>query len=264
LESLLGQTFSNWEAICVNDGSADNSLAVLEQYAARDPRIKVINQKNCGTCAARNNAIKIARGKYIFPLDADDKIAPTALAEMYSVIVSGEYALVGIGGEFFGMDSGCLNLPWPTKYNMYSWRNGIHNSAMYPRALWEKYGGYFDGLNRLGTEDFDFYLNFVDDGQKITRIGKPLFYYRIKPAELSRNAQASKMQDAEKFRKIRTVLWERHPEMRMYHKLNILKKIALLIPRFLFCVKTMPQKGSRYRVRYIRVLRIPVWKWKVK
>ena len=79
LKSVLSQTFSDYEAVCVNDGSTDDSLAVLEQYAARDARIKVISQANGGLSAARNTGLVHAQGDYVFFLDSDDWIEPDAL-----------------------------------------------------------------------------------------------------------------------------------------------------------------------------------------
>ncbi|MDD3149461.1 MAG: glycosyltransferase, partial [Candidatus Gastranaerophilales bacterium] len=65
LDSVINQTLKNIEIICVNDGSTDNSLKILEKYAAKDERIKILTTKNGGLSAARNQGMKIARGKYI-------------------------------------------------------------------------------------------------------------------------------------------------------------------------------------------------------
>ncbi len=81
LDSVLAQGVSDWEAICVNDGSKDGTLAILEAYAKRDARIKVISQENGGLSAARNAAIKVAQGTWLYYLDSDDVIAPWALEE---------------------------------------------------------------------------------------------------------------------------------------------------------------------------------------
>ncbi len=72
LDSLVNQTYSNIEIICINDGSTDNSLQILENYAQKDNRIKVINQENQGVSVARNNGIDNATGDYILFVDADD------------------------------------------------------------------------------------------------------------------------------------------------------------------------------------------------
>ncbi|MDO4161644.1 MAG: glycosyltransferase [Pseudomonadota bacterium] len=66
LDSVINQTWKNIEIICVNDGSPDNSSAILESYAAKDPRIKIINRPNGGISAARNTGLTNATGDYIF------------------------------------------------------------------------------------------------------------------------------------------------------------------------------------------------------
>ena len=72
LDSVLGQTFAGWEAICVDDGSSDGSGAILDEYAAKDARIKVLHTENRGVSAARNSAIDTASGEYVTFLDGDD------------------------------------------------------------------------------------------------------------------------------------------------------------------------------------------------
>ncbi|MDR2432560.1 MAG: glycosyltransferase [Puniceicoccales bacterium] len=268
LDSLLAQTFQKWEAICINDGSKDNTLSILKRYARRDQRIRVIDQKNQGVCFARNRAIATAWGKYIYPLDADDKIAKTCLEELYNTITTTDYTLVCTDGKLFDAKCGKWDLPKPTKWNMYSWRNAIHNSAMYPKELWEKYGGYYEGLNRIGAEDFDFMLHFVDDGQKFTRLPKPLFFYRVKAKKISRNAQAVSRKNTANHLEMKHIIWKRHPKMLVYGKLEnlkkILKKILMMLPRFVFCIKHRFDKKRRYHIRYIRVFRIPIYWWRVK
>lgn len=74
LDSVINQTFKYLEIICINDGSPDNSLQILEEYQKKYDRIKIINQNNQGVSAARNNGIENANGEYIFFLDSDDYI----------------------------------------------------------------------------------------------------------------------------------------------------------------------------------------------
>lgn len=86
LDSVLAQTFTDWEAICVDDGSTDGSGAILDEYAARDSRFRVIHQPNAGVSAARNNGMFLAKGWYITFCDADDMYYPQWLKVAYSVI----------------------------------------------------------------------------------------------------------------------------------------------------------------------------------
>lgn len=79
LGSVLAQTCADFEAVCVNDGSTDNSLEILEEYQKKDSRIKVVSQTNGGLSAARNTGLLHAQGDYVFFLDSDDWIEPDAL-----------------------------------------------------------------------------------------------------------------------------------------------------------------------------------------
>ncbi len=85
LDSLIDQTFTDWQAICVDDGSPDGSPAILDEYAAQDARFKVIHKKNAGVSAARNDGIKNADGEFIHFLDADDWIDADYYAKMVAV-----------------------------------------------------------------------------------------------------------------------------------------------------------------------------------
>lgn len=79
LDSVLAQTFQNWEAICVNDGSPDNSAAILAEYSARDGRFKVVDKENGGLSDARNAGMGVATGEYVLFLDSDDFIHPQTI-----------------------------------------------------------------------------------------------------------------------------------------------------------------------------------------
>ena len=72
LDSVLNQTFQDWQAICVNDGSPDNSAVILDEYAKRDSRFVVVHKENGGSSDARNAGMKHATGDYIMYLDSDD------------------------------------------------------------------------------------------------------------------------------------------------------------------------------------------------
>ena len=86
LDSVINQTMPDIEVICIDDGSTDNSLNILYEYAAKDNRIKVIAQNNKKQGAARNLGIKLSRGKYIFFIDSDDYILPETLEKLYQKI----------------------------------------------------------------------------------------------------------------------------------------------------------------------------------
>lgn len=83
LDSLLAQTFGNWEAICINDGSTDSSWQILQEYANKDKRFKIFSQPNEGVSVARNKALELSQGKYIAFLDSDDHISEKFLEKLY-------------------------------------------------------------------------------------------------------------------------------------------------------------------------------------
>lgn len=102
LDSVISQTLRDIEIICVNDGSTDDSLVILEEYIQKDSRISVINQINKGVSVARNNAIEIARGEYIAFLDSDDRYAVlNALEDAYTKISQEKKDILVFAGENF-------------------------------------------------------------------------------------------------------------------------------------------------------------------
>ena len=88
LNSILAQTFTNYELILVNDGSPDNCPAICEEYVAKDPRIKLINKKNEGASSARNTGLEIAEGDYTLFLDPDDYVDAEGLDKLYTTSIN--------------------------------------------------------------------------------------------------------------------------------------------------------------------------------
>lgn len=82
LESVLAQTCDDWEAVCVDDGSTDNSSALLSAYAAKDNRISIITQDNRGLSAARNAGLEVAKGDYVIFVDSDDWVESSMLSRL--------------------------------------------------------------------------------------------------------------------------------------------------------------------------------------
>ena len=85
LDSIIGQTFEDWEAVCVDDGSTDGSGTILDEYALKDSRIRVIHRNNGGAGAARNSALEEITGKYVLFVDSDDFIHPQLMDICHSL-----------------------------------------------------------------------------------------------------------------------------------------------------------------------------------
>ena len=101
LDSVCGQTLKNIEIICVNDGSTDGSLAILEEYAAKDSRVRIISQENRGLSGARNAGLSVARGKYIYFMDSDDVSPQGSLVKMFAEMETNSLDVLFFGAESF-------------------------------------------------------------------------------------------------------------------------------------------------------------------
>lgn len=105
LNSAENQTYKDMEIICVNDGSTDNSLAILEKHAKKDSRIKVINQENQGVSEARNVGMKAATGKYIYFFDSDDVLAPYIMEKSVNLLEKYNADVIKFRRVYFEADS---------------------------------------------------------------------------------------------------------------------------------------------------------------
>ncbi len=97
LDSIISQTLTDIEIICVNDGSPDNSQIILEEYASKDKRIKIINKSNGGLVSARKAGIVVASSEYIGFVDSDDWIEPEMFEKLYEHILNNDVDLVSSG-----------------------------------------------------------------------------------------------------------------------------------------------------------------------
>lgn len=138
IESVLHQTYTNWELILVDDGSPDRCGDMCDAYARRDARIFVVHQKNKGVSEARNNGIKNCHGKYLYFLDSDDYIAPEtftvllryALQEKAEIVMHGHYQVMSDGRVQSAVD-------WKPSANADKIRKDILSDKI-PNFVWGK------------------------------------------------------------------------------------------------------------------------------
>ena len=135
IESVLSQTFNDFEFIIVNDGSTDNSLSLIKSI--NDPRIKIIDQENKGLSKALNIGINIAKGKYIARLDADDIALPTRFEKQYKFLENNPEC-VALGTEaIYTTEDGKelyrsnLHSTWPTIKKYYPLRIRLYIAPLY-------------------------------------------------------------------------------------------------------------------------------------
>ena len=176
LESVLNQTFQEWECIVVDDGSTDNTKHIAENWIKNDTRFKYIFTENSGPSAARNKAIEIAQGIIIYPLDSDDKIAPTLIEKIVSKFNDSENSKVVYSDVlYFGVKIGKYNLP-EYNYKRLLLQNCFIACSAYLKSDWLRIGGYDETLKSF--EDWDFWIRILDKNSKVFKIEEDLYYYR--------------------------------------------------------------------------------------
>jgi glycosyltransferase involved in cell wall biosynthesis len=178
LNSVYAQTFTDYELIVVNDGSTEPATNRLLGKLV-DNGLKVLQTGNRGPAAARNLAISIARGEYILPLDADDRIASNYLALAVEALDRNQDVRVVYGRVvLFGERSGEWDRPdySPSRILL---DNMIVATALFRREDWKRVGGYRENM-RNGWEDWDFWLALLADGGRVEHLDEMVFYYRIR------------------------------------------------------------------------------------
>ncbi len=179
VDSVLNQTYQDFEIIIVNDGSTDEfTVNLLKNY--QKPKTTLLNTKNQGLPSARNYGIEHSSGEYVCCLDADDKFHPKYLEKTLQKLVKDkkkEFGFVTTWVELFGNE----NRIWETgNYNpeQLSFENIIHVASLFRRICWDKVNGY--AKNLVGYQDWNFWLSIISEGFKWICIKEPLFYYRIR------------------------------------------------------------------------------------
>ena len=177
LDSILASTYRPIEVVMVDDGSTDNSLAIAKAHCEQHAECQVITQDNRGVSAARNTAIKAAKGTYILPVDADDKIADTFIQKSVDIMEENDNVrVVGCRCWMFGV----VNKEWelPTfSHALLARKNMIPATALYRKVDWESCGGYCE--EEIYREDWDFWLSMMELGGTFHKLDEVLFYYRI-------------------------------------------------------------------------------------
>lgn len=191
LQSVLDQTYSDWECIVVNDGSPDLTEKTVKKWLNKDARFKYAYQQNRGLSSARNLGISMATGNFILPLDADDKIARDYVElSLAAFKEEPSYKVVYCKAEKFGSQRGEWKMQPFSLYNL-SRKNMIFCSAFFRKKDWEQVGG-FDTNMVHGFEDWDFWISLLKDGGEVKRLETIGFYYRIKERSMVKEIRGDK------------------------------------------------------------------------
>ena len=180
IESVLAQTYTDWEMLVIDDGSQDQSAAIIQSYADKDPRIQLISQENAGSSAARNNGIRRARGRYIALLDADDLWDPEFLSKQIAYLT--EKQCVCVYCSYRRINENSQEIGHPTKarpfittkdmkvMNQIGCLSGLYDREKYGKiylkeelkSLRDDYAYWYDIVS-LEDEQYARTVGYVDD-----------------------------------------------------------------------------------------------------
>lgn len=189
IESVLSQTYQDFEIIVVDDGSADNTSEVAQGFA--DPRIKYVYQENAGLSAARNTGIRYASGAYLTYLDSDDCFLPRKLELLLQAFtadpdlgfVAGQAILIDEHGEPLHR---VFDTPLPEDSAQLLLGNPLHVGAVMVRRSWQERVGFFD-VSLRSYEDWDMWLRLAWAGCAMGWVPEPVSLYRFHTAQMTRN-----------------------------------------------------------------------------
>ena len=203
LDSVINQTLKDIEIICVNDGSTDKTLDIMNEYAKIDNRIKVINHENVGLAASRNRALEIASGEYVMFVDCDDYIRLDAAYLLYHYAADNDQDMLSFSGNNFYNDSKELlnnpywNFEWmPKNFNLKKFNHTdclhfMHKMAVsscltiYKRDFIKQNNIKFpDGLC---FEDNVFFLKSLIQAKSCGILNEKLYYRRIHSLSITQN-----------------------------------------------------------------------------
>jgi len=194
IDSVLNQTYQDFELILVNDGSTDNSLKIMQNYAAIDKRIKIISQENQGRCEAFNRGLNASKSEWVARLDADDVFLPNKLEKQVDFIKRNpQTVLVGTQGyhiDKYGRKLSLMGIDGPftqSEYETYLRQNKpiffIASSVLMRRDKVLAVGGMRKEM--LQAEDLDLWNRVAEQGGTCLKIPEPLVLYRIHEGSIS-------------------------------------------------------------------------------
>ncbi len=166
LDSIIAQTYQNLEIILIDDGSTDHSGQIADNYAKKDPRIKVIHQKNQGQSAARNLGLTMVKGEYVSFLDSDDEIEPTFIKELFAPLANSNASLSVCGMHYKRLKTNTAENVYISQLRPHRKPESLKAYLLYLLAI---DGRMYSSVNKLYHAKiatklrFDTKLNFAED-----------------------------------------------------------------------------------------------------
>ena len=226
LQSVLNQTYKNWECIIVNDGSPDNTEEEAKKWCIKDNRFRYLHKLNGGLSSARNAGVSESKGDYILPLDSDDIIDSKFLEKLVPVLDNDKaLAIITCYSKFFnGKISNIVHELKPTgdTYRSLLFENNLIASSLYRKKCWQEVGGYDENMKN-GFEDWEFWISILKGKWKYKVVEEFLFYYRkSKKSMLTNTLENHRISNME-------YVFEKHKELYKENYDNTIKYMFFLI-----------------------------------
>lgn len=183
IQSIINQTFTDWEFIICDDNSTDNTYEILKEISQNESRIVLIkNDKNRGLSYSLNHCLKFAKGMYCARMDGDDLCDPTRFEKQVEFLdVNAEYGFVSTRMTRFD-EKGTYQIPEPmdsyspTKKDFVKGSPFCHAPVMIRKEAYEAVNGYRDIPHTLGVEDYDLWFRLYAEGYKGYILQEPLYH----------------------------------------------------------------------------------------
>lgn len=185
LDSVLDQSYSDFEIIVVDDGSTDGTWPVVQPYLRRE-NIRYIYQENRGLPGARNRGVEESRGEFIAVLDADDALAPTALEEMLHALddSNASWCVIDILKFWEGyQEIQKTNLPENDLVTAIFREDFIRRGMFFRKDALLRVGMWDDGMKM--REDWDLNIRLISTGEPFVHLARPLYHYRRRPGSIT-------------------------------------------------------------------------------
>ena len=267
IDSILEQTFTDFELLLIDDGSQDRCPAICDEYAEKDERIRVFHKLNGGLTSARNYGLDNAKGDWIMHIDGDDWVEPTYIEELYNAAIKND-ADIAICGFRFAYEDGKFITEHPTlwdnnksaslnRYIASTWTTAwgsIHKSSLY------KDNNIRSPKNITFCEDFHLIIRLCHFAKKVVSIDRPLLNYRQQPSSIVHSTSFEKLQRDELTAYTEILEFFRNQGVfEIYQKsiswriINALRYMILEPPYFEEFKQHYPDKKSIYGVALLSV-----------
>lgn len=204
IESIMNQTYTNWEFIICDDCSTDETMAVLQEYQKSDSRIIVLhNEKNSGLAASLNRCLEYANGKYVARMDADDESLPRRLEKQVAFLEEhAEYDVVGCARIIFD-ESGDVGLrkgrAEPQIKDLLTDTPFAHPTILMRKSVYDELNGYCVSRLTMRAEDLELWFRFFENGHKGCNLPDPLYRYHESVSDYKKRGIAAGWNTAKVF-----------------------------------------------------------------